>query len=504
MTSTSSVLDAPSDALASVPSEQRPRIYSVPDYVSTSGREAIELGEMAGIYLDPWQQLALMDLLGEKANGQWAAFSAGLVCSRQNGKNEILLVRELAGMFLLDERLIVHSAHEFGTATEHFMRLVAVIEATPALSRRVKKNGIKTGNGKEGITLKGGQRLSLKARRKGTGRGFTADLVVLDEAWDLSETAHGAILPTLSTRPNPQVIYAGTAVDQWVHDNGIVLARARERGIAGDTDGHAYIEWSAHVGDPAEDDPTKLPAETLADEALWREANPTFGIRLSADYISKEHRSLDPRSFAVERLGIGDWPSTDGEGEQIITAAKWLAGFDENSRAEDPVALAIDVTPSRERAAIGAAGQREDGLPHVEVVEHGQGTGWVVDRMTELVAKHRPRAVVVDGRSAAASLVPALEEAGIEVTVLSTADYGRACGAFFDVVDQERLRHRNPPELQAAVRGAQQRPLGDAWAWARKAGDISPLVAVTLALWGLGVSGESVYGRRHREGHALL
>jgi hypothetical protein len=42
------------------------------------------------------------------------------------------------------------------------------------------------------------------------------------------------------------------------------------------------------------------------------------------------------------------------------------------------------------------------------------------------------------------------------------------------------------PALDAAVAGAQQRPLGDSWAWARKglSVDICPLVALTLARWG--------------------
>lgn len=39
-------------------------------------------------------------------------------------------------------------------------------------------------------------------------------------------------------------------------------------------------------------------------------------------------------------------------------------------------------------------------------------------------------------------------------------------------------------DLDAAVEGAARRPLGDAWVWARKSAevDISPLVALTLAL----------------------
>jgi hypothetical protein len=43
-----------------------------------------------------------------------------------------------------------------------------------------------------------------------------------------------------------------------------------------------------------------------------------------------------------------------------------------------------------------------------------------------------------------------------------------------------------------ALAGAQKRPLGDAWAWARRGAgvDISPLVAATLAKWGLGAEVE--------------
>jgi hypothetical protein len=55
------------------------------------------------------------------------------------------------------------------------------------------------------------------------------------------------------------------------------------------------------------------------------------------------------------------------------------------------------------------------------------------------------------------------------------------------VTDSQSLRHLGTPELDAAVAGAITRPLGDAWAWSRKSSsvDISPLVASTMALWGL-------------------
>jgi hypothetical protein len=59
--------------------------------------------------------------------------------------------------------------------------------------------------------------------------------------------------------------------------------------------------------------------------------------------------------------------------------------------------------------------------------------------------------------------------------------------------------HTTTAALTAAVRGASRRPMGDAWAWSRKNSlvDISPLVAVTLALWGTAVDDpDSVYEER--------
>jgi hypothetical protein len=121
------------------------------------------------------------------------------------------------------------------------------------------------------------------------------------------------------------------------------------------------------------------------------------------------------------------------------------------------------------------------------VIEHRRGTRWVSDRLAELQEAHRPAAIICDGVGPAASLLGQLAELRVEVVTVSATEQAQACGIFFDACEQQALRHLGTGELTAAVRGAARRPLGDAWAWSRKASsvDISPLVAVTLALWGL-------------------
>lgn len=457
----------------------------------SAGARAVELAKLAGLTLDPWQEFVLEQSLGEREPGRWAAFEVGIVCARQNGKNEILIARELAGLFLLGERLLIHTAHEAVTSNEAFIRLVDVIEDCPSLAKRIRPRGIKHGKGAEGLELKSGQRIQFKTRTKNAGRGFSADFVALDEAMILTEAAYGALLPTLSARPNPQVWLTGSAVDQEVHEDGIVFARVRERGTAGDPS-LAFFEFGAEG-----DNPSMLTDAELDDPESWATANPGLGIRIFAEHIEKERRSMDARTFAVERLGVGDWPRTDGLAGVPITPEAWRACEDKKSEITGAMCLALDVSPERD-GSISVAGFRSDGKMHVEAIEHRKGTGWMVERIVQLVERHRPAGIVCDALSPAVSVLPELTEElkqrGLlsslqakEIVTTNSREHAAGCGMIFDAVSQDTLRHLGTKELGEAIRGSVKRPLSDAWAWHRvnSSVDISPLVAVTLALWGL-------------------
>lgn len=461
-----------------VEGHQEPRICVVPESVSSAGAEAVDLARMAGLVLDPWEALVLESSLGERPDGKWSAFEVGLVVARQNGKGAILEARELAGLFLLGERLIIHSAHEFPTSLEAFRRLLELIEGNDDFSRRVKR--VSRSHGEEGIELMSKQRIRFRTRTKAGGRGMSGDLLILDEAMILPKAAHGALLPTLSARENPQVWYTGSAVDQEVHEHGEVLTRVRKRALDGDTKRLAYFEWSPDV-EIADSD---LVAE---DVGVWAQANPGLGIRLSAENIAVEQESMDPRTFATERLSIGDWPSLEVLDGELITRGMWKAVEDESSRPLDPVVFSYDVKPDRSWAAIAIAALRDDGKQHWEIVEHRKGTGWVADRLAELTGKWPGSTVVGDERGPAAALLKAIADAGVVVKTVNTKELGDACGQFFDHVNDKTGRHLGTKELSDAIRGAARRPLGDAWAWSRKSSttDISPLVAVTLASWGV-------------------
>jgi len=439
---------------------QRPRVSSHPvGGISSSGREAVELAASAGLILDDWQAHVLDVSLSERRDHKWAAMEVGVIVGRQNGKGAILEARELAGLFLFDEALILHSAHEFKTAAEAFRRVLYLVQNTPDLERKVKS--VRTSHGDEGIELRTGQRLRFIARSTGSGRGFSGDLVILDEAYNLPPSAMGALLPTLSARKNPQIWYtssAGTVESE-------VLARLRERGAAG-SPRLAYFEWSAE------------PGAGLDDFEGWQAANPGLGIRIDPDFIEAERAALPAIEFARERLGI--WAETSVD--VAIDAEVWAKLADSESKDRSPVAFSVEINQERTKSSIMAAIMRQDGLVQVSSIEYGPGTHWVLDRLVSLEKDWKPVGIGVNPATSAGSLIPELEKAGIEPVLITGREEMQACGAFFDAINESKIRHGNQPALNLAVDQAIKRPVGDMWVWHRRTTtDITPLTAATLA-----------------------
>jgi hypothetical protein len=107
----------------------------------------------------------------------------------------------------------------------------------------------------------------------------------------------------------------------------------------------------------------------------------------------------------------------------------------------------------------------------------------VVARVAELVARWGIERVTVDPGAPAGALIADLEAADVPVAPVTTREYAQSCGAIYDAILNDRLRHLDEPELNAAVSAVDKRPLADAWAWERRnaATDVSPLVAASLA-----------------------
>lgn len=426
---------------------------------------------------DPWQRLVLDDWLRE-SRGKWASLTCGLSVPRQNGKNALLEVREIFGMAGLGER-IVHTAHQVKTAQKHFRRLKHFfgVKANDPAARFPELNAlvasVRNVNGQESIELKNGGGVEIVARSTNSARGYTVDVIVCDEAQNMSDEDQEALLSTSSSAPlgNPQWLYTGTPPGPSV--NGEVFTRVRADALGQAPGRVCWHEWSAESGCD------------MDDRSVWERVNPALASgRLLWDVVAAERASYSDAGFGRERLGMWEEAHT----LRVIGEAAWEACRDEFSRPGERRVLGVDVAPDRSMSSVAAASVRPDGRTHVEVIGHSRGADWLGLFISERWGARMFDAVVVDERSAAAGLADALRTDGVPVLATTTGQLAAACGGFYDACVSGSVAHLGQPPLDVAVDGARKRDVGDAWAWNRKnpQTDITPLVAVTLAAWGVG------------------
>lgn len=481
--------------LASPEESERPRVLQLPRFSTSAGDEAIELAASAGLMLDPWQQFVLRNSLGERTDGRWAAFEVGLIVARQQGKGTVLEARELAGLVLFGERVIMHTAHELKTSMKHFNRLIALFEASDDLRKRVKQ--VYRSNGKEGMRMSNGATLECIARSKGSGRGFTGDLVVLDEAYALTAEQMEATMPTMLAADNAQVWYTSSPPLDAV--SGQVLMSVRDRAESGRTGRLAWFDYGL-AGSL-----DRLEKIDLDSRENWFAALPSLRSGRVREENVQTMRDLLPTDTGFAREILGVWPAGIGKAFRVITADDWQEAEDTESRIAGPFVLSAAVSVDRSRSSIAAVGARTDLRLHMEITstplraDNRNGAGWVVARLVDICKRQMPALIVLDEFGPTGSLIPELRRAlddefgpdAPEVLGLGTAAVARAWGAFYDGVSGpdragRNLRHIGQPELTAAVAGADTRTLGDGKTWDRRTPtvDITPVVACTHAVYG--------------------
>lgn len=492
-----------------------PAYANFPTWKQTLGPEVADLCELAGFAPDAEQRLGLDAMFALGPDGfKPAAFEFAVICARQNMKTGLMKMAALGWLFVTDQEFIVWSAHEMDTTREAFRDLVNLIENCPVLAARLAPgptNGIHRGNGTEMIELApsdacpDGQRLKFKARTNSGGRGLSGDKVILDEAFALKQEHMGSLMPTLSTRPEAQIVYGSSAC----RPESEVLRALVARGRATEFEKRkrlGYLEFCAPE-DACEDLECQhyvgYPGCAMDKREYILMANPQAGKRISWDYLEGERDALSSEEFGRERMGWHDEPAV--EDGPLISKEGWATKTDAKSASGTRLAFGVYVNKMQTAAAIGIAGYREDGKIHIGIVpavRGGQvaslpGISWIPARMKELKDTWSPCGWGLDDRSAAGSLLPDLEKLGFVVgdeaalgagiNNASAADVARACGTFYSKFNDDQLRHQGSKPLADSVTAGKMRDLADAWAWDRKdaKSDIVQLMAVTLAVHAL-------------------
>ena len=452
--------------MTDTPPPPPPRFLSPKRGRGTKLIQAIHLAaERLGSPLLQWQAMTV-DRLARYSGGT-PSFPDGLVSvSRQAGKTTLAKAWITGWAELFPGSNMVLIAQTGGDARKRLTELGHALEHSDYYSGQCV---IRRGVGNESIRWPNGSELWIAAPTETAVHGSSLDLIIADETWSLPERILGALTPARMARPGSQMLMTSTA---GILGRSEIMERFRTLAIGGDDD-VGIAEWSCP------------PDLDVFAESSWSQFMPAFhepffdvkGMRRAAVSLSahdfRRYFGNQWVDAVVEIIGLEDWNAA-----AALVSPQW------------PPALAFDVNIPIPGAAIAAAfpADREGNDWHIDLVDHrpGEHVVWMVDRMRELVARHRPVAVFSGGgpiRGIAAEIRQICDDAAIPFRTATLQDHSAAAGLLMEGVRATNVTHADAAPLTAAATKGQPRYSDNGWRFDRQQStvDVSPVVAASLA-----------------------
>lgn len=480
---------------------QEPRYHSAhPDVATADDTDAVKAAKLTATITKsrclPWQWFELWGLLLRNAAGLWLHREGCLVDTRQQGKTWIMVARILYGLFYLGETC-VYSAQRGQTADAVFARVVAIIESRPSLLRRVvSKTGGSQGRGDITVRARNGKLAHLRCGVRSTdlGRGLDQiDLVIFDEAYNLTEAEVAALAGAQIASPNAQTIYTSTAPVASIHPSCYIFAGVRERGLAGHRDParvDAELWYSEYCAPPPPADERERAAARL-DQELWRLASPSHGVISKDRDIDAVRKALCVNADGValweaDYLGWGEWPVNEEGREPVIPIEEvWVPLTNKHPELTGQRTLSIARSQDGARWYFTCGQRTMAGRIALECGYAGKvHLGQAAAALLTVVEKLDPAAVVIEGHDPGVDIVPAMARLGIEIHKTSLPEFSVACAGFIDAAFAGDLEHGDQPILRECLESAAMRelPRGDRVIDTRE-GAVAPLVGYALAHW---------------------
>lgn len=425
----------------------------------------------------PWQR-DVLDIFCEidPATGLFWYRTCILILPRQGGKTTMIRGKLTHRALAQPGANLLYTAQDRNAARRRLEKTLYTPLTQSPLAKYLGKPRWQAGS--ETVRFRNGSELRIESLSKTAGHGDTLDEACVDEAFAHRDNRiEQNISPTMITVQGAQkwiTSAAGGPESQF-------LAGKVERGRAlvalGQDSRTAYIEYSA----PLDADPD--------DPATYLMSHPAISWTIQLDDVIDERVNMDNEEF--ERAYLGWWPKPKAADAPIPMAA-WSANYVDpllDTWMGEPT-WSIDVAPDRSWSAIGLAAQSYDpgARCFLEVIDHEEGTAWVIGRLKDLASRFGGKRVCLDSSGAAGALDKDLEDAGFEVVRLMPRERMDACGALHDDVIQGRVKYLDDPVLTGSLRSASKIKAagGEAWIFSRgkSQADITPLYAVTLARYG--------------------
>lgn len=446
---------------------QEPTIHFALPYSETKGQAAVDLYEATGGTAFDWQKTIIYDLLAQNAAGLWVHTRYGYSVPRQNGKGEILLIRELYGL-AAGER-ILHTAHLTSTSHKAWERLCGILDKFEIPYHSIKAKG------QELIELTDGGRVEFRTRTAKGGLGESYDLLIIDEAQEYQNEHESALKYVISASPNPQTIMCGTPPTP--QSSGTVFKNYRIDVLQGNLEDAGWSEWSVNE------------MSDVLKRDLWYDTNPSLGLTLQERTLAAE-TGKDPAKiidFNIQRLGL--WIRHNLQ--SAISKNDWERILvDKLPKLKGMLCVGIKFNKNGESAALAIAVKTEEGKIFFEAVDCRplrDGYDWIIEFLIK--AGGSCKKIIIDGAGTQNLLDDELQENKIKRRLLPKVDQAiKANAAFERNLYDGILCRMEQPSLTYIATNCEKRPIGSKGGFGyqsmKEAADIALLDAAILAAWG--------------------
>lgn len=443
--------------------QQTPTQSIVIPYKQTEGKTAIELYNSTGRTAQSWQELLLFDILAFNDDGLWTHSKFGYSVPRRNGKNEILAIREMYGLF--NGEHIIHTAHRTSTTHSAWERLYDLLEKAS-----IEITSSYRAYGKEHIEVAGGGKIEFRTRTSKGGLGEGFDLLIIDEAQEYQDDQESALKYVVSDSPNPQTIFCGTPPTPV--SSGTVFTKLRESSLKGETINTGWAEWSVEK------------ESDVNDVNLWYLTNPSLGTILTERKIKDEVGS-DNIDFNIQRLGL--WIKYNQK--SAISEIEW-GELKVNTLPNLKGKLFVGISFSKDgtNASMSIAIKTTNNKVFIESIDCQNvrnGDGWIIN----FLKKADIEKVIIDGASRQKILQEEIKEAKIKTTVIlpTVTEVIMANSTFEQSIFSKNIIHMNQPSLTQVITNCEKRAIGGAGGFGYRSlkveNEIGLLDSVMLANW---------------------
>jgi len=445
----------------------KPRLHSPLVKGENKLQDVLDIAEIIGEKLLPWQEFVLKDMLTVDKKGMWIKKSCLLLISRQNGKTFLARMLILAHLLKWDSKNVLIMSSNRSMALETFRQVASALENNDHLKGFVKQ--IRYANGTESIEMLSGARLDVVAATRDGSRGRSADFLYIDELREISEDGYRAATPTTRARPNSQALFTSNAGDAF----STVLNDLRERAIDYPPKSFGFYEYSA---------PQYC---KITDRNAWALANPALGYTITEEAIEEAIATSPIENTRTETLCqwidslSSPWPhgvleDTSDSTLEMAPGAYTVFGF--------------DVSPSRRNGSLVAGQLLPDGRIGIGILE--TYTSQVAIDELKMAASikgwadiYHPRLVCYD-KYATQTIADRLANAGVITEDVSGQQFYKACGDLLEGLVNARVVHNGQAELIQQMNNCAAKVNDSAWRIIKRksAGDISAPIGLAMVV----------------------